>query len=143
MKYLRNRNKQGYQSYLEEKPSSQDSNSPGYVSHQDPEVVNFFGKGEVRSGSAVEYTGQSTTDHRIETLLNSIKRNHFTYYVKGGFSRSRRCFLTPMQVANMHNLNIDECLFEVKDPRIEEAVKIYGLTIISPNQHRFNHDSES
>lgn len=139
MKYLRNRIKDNSQrSYR----ASADHNyktyeTPGYVSHQDPTAQRFD---NIQNPALVKptsaYGNQHPTEDRIESLLNAIKRKRFTHYVKGGFSRSRHTYLTPLQVARTHQLNLNDCLFEIKDARIEEAVMREGLTVVTSGSYR-------
>ncbi|MCK4108884.1 hypothetical protein [Acinetobacter radioresistens] len=72
-------------------------------------------------------------DFRVDSLLHAISRGKFKYYVCGGYIRSRRLNMDPQRVAKLHGLNLDECLFEVKDQRIDDAVTSYGLERITPN----------
>lgn len=80
-------------------------------------------------------TRRHPDEFRIQSLLSAIQRGKFKYYVVGGFSRSRHLRLTPLQLAKFHNLNIDDCLFEVKDQRIEDAVDQFGVKRVTPNSH--------
>lgn len=75
-------------------------------------------------------------EFRIQSILSAIQRGKFKYYVCGGFNRTRGIHVDPLKLAKTHNLNIDECLFEIKDPRIECAVDEFGLTRITPKTHK-------
>lgn len=74
-------------------------------------------------------------EFRIQSLLMAIQRGTFKYYVCGGYSRARGLRLDPLQIARFHQLNIDECLFEIKDQRIEDAVDQFGLQRVTPSSH--------
>ncbi len=74
-------------------------------------------------------------EFRIQSLLIAIQRGVFKYYVSGGYSRARGLRLDPLQIARFHQLNIDECLFEIKDQRIEDAVDQFGLQRVTPSSH--------
>lgn len=86
-------------------------------------------------------------DFRIQILLNSIAQNKFKYYVYGGFLRGRGLRMGPHKVARLYNIDLAQCLFEIKDQRIEDAVKLHGLQIITPNMgavnSRNNNDAET
>lgn len=75
-------------------------------------------------------------EFRIQSILSAIQRGKFKYYVCGGFNRIRGLHLDPLRLAKLHNLNVDECLFEIKDPRIECAVDEFGLTRVTPKTHK-------
>lgn len=76
-------------------------------------------------------TNRHPDETRIYQLINSIQTGAFDHYVKGGFSRARASILTPVQVAQYHQLDISRCLFEIKDARIEQAIADAGIEVIT------------
>jgi hypothetical protein len=92
-----------------------------------------------QSESPVQQSNVESRRHpdefRIQSLLIAISRGRFKYYVCGGFCRGRGVRLEPLKLARFHKLNIDDCLFEIKDQRIEDAVDQFGLKRVTPNSH--------
>jgi hypothetical protein len=96
----------------------------------------------LRNKTIHNQTQQSNVESRrhpdefhIQSLLMAISRGKFKYYVVGGFVRGRGLRVDPLKLAKFHNLNIDECLFEIKDKRIEDAVNYFGVKRVNPNSH--------
>lgn len=90
----------------------------------------------LRRSSAFRDDCRNPDEGRIQSLLVAISNRKFKYYVKSSFQRGRGLYRTPMQVAVLNGLNIDECLFEVKDHRIEEAAIMAGMEIVTAKSHR-------
>lgn len=103
-----------------------------YQAHQDPELDKPEKTYTSNFGSLL------LDDSRIEGLIRGIRNKAFKYYVRGGYSRKRRMFLTPCQVAQINKLPVDDCLFEVKNERIEREVSLANLIIIRASTYRDN-----
>lgn len=93
-----------------------------------------------RSSAFRDDNRRHPNEDRIQQLLIAIQNRKFKYYVKSSFQRGRGLLRTPMQVAVMNNLNLDDCLFEVKDRRIEEAAIMAGMEIVTAKSHRPNRE---
>lgn len=112
---------------------------PAYISHVDPEMD----MGETPSNPSAAYINKHPDEARVQGLLNAIENDCFQYYVKGGFVRSRNTFVTPMQVARLHNLPIEKCLFEIKDDRIKAAILRKGIQVFSSSTYRPNKEGRN
>lgn len=107
---------------------------PHYQGHQDPELQTP----EVVRISAAE--APQMDEYRIAGILQAIRDGRYKYYVKGGFSRTRRMCLTPGQVARLNHLPMEQCLFEINDIRIESEVELKGLAIVRASSFRTGND---
>ncbi len=79
------------------------------------------------------YNNRYPDEHRIQELLVLISQKRYKYYVKGGFLRARSTMVSPVSVAKHNKLPFEECLFEVKDPRIEMACIQAGMEVVTPS----------
>lgn len=102
--------------------------------------MNYLRNVRVYHQHAIEQASQNNVEarrhpdeFRIQSLLSAIQRGKFKYYVSGGYSRGRGLRLEPLKIAKFHKLNINDCLFEIKDPRIEAAVDQFGLQRVTPS----------
>lgn len=104
--------------------------------------MNYLRKAKIHNQQAFDPAPKNNVEarrhpdeFRIQSLLSAIQRGKFKYYVSGGFCRGRGVRLEPLKLAKFHNLNLDDCLFEIKDQRIEDAVDQFGLKRVTPNSH--------
>lgn len=79
------------------------------------------------------YNNRYPDENRIQELLVLISQKRYKYYVKGGFLRARATMVSPVNVAKHNKLPFEECLFEVKDPRIEMACIQVGMEVVTPS----------
>lgn len=104
----------------------------GHQAHQDPDI------NKPEKIQRFNSNGPQLDEWRIDGLIQGIRNGSFKYYVKGGYSRSRRTCLTPGQVARINNLPLGDCLFEVPDSRIEHEVELAKLMIVRASTYRTN-----
>lgn len=76
---------------------------------------------------------RNPSSERIHNFLKLIANGHYQYYVRGGVCRATGQRLSAMRVANEHGLDMNQCLFEIADARIEKAVFEHQVTVITPN----------
>lgn len=88
------------------------------------------------SANTKSYVSEVAQSQDIEQIILNIRRGQYKYYVRGGFSRSRRAVLPPMRVAILCNLDLKQCLFEIKNERVEGAVFQAGLQVFTVNSAR-------
>lgn len=90
--------------------------------------------------SCLKEMGVVTNQHpdtlRISRLILAIQGGAFDYYIKGGFSRAKGTILTPVQVAQYHDLDISRCLFEIKDASVEQAIADAGIEVVTAGSFR-------
>lgn len=134
MKYLRNNRHANRSDFSSAEHQERAFDVPGYISHVDPEMDTSTPP----ANPSAAYVNKHPDEARVQGLLNAIENDCFKYYVKGGFIRSRNTFVTPMQVARLHNLPIEKCLFEIKDDRIKAAILRKGIEVFSGSTHRPN-----
>lgn len=89
-----------------------------------------------RSSAFRDDNRRHPNEDRIQAILADIQNRNYKYYVKSSFQRGRGLIKTPMQVAALNGLDLKECLFEVKDHRIEEAAIMAGMEIVTAKSHR-------
>ncbi|MBJ8481092.1 hypothetical protein I6M70_17170 [Acinetobacter pittii] len=79
------------------------------------------------------YNNRFPDENRIQELLVLICQKRYKYYVKGGFLRARSTMVSPVGVAKHNKLPLEQCLFEVKDPRIEMACIQAEMEVVTPS----------
>lgn len=103
----------------------------GYLRRQTNHRTSAAAPATAQNGHLARMTGHELAWH-IEAVVSKIHAGHYKHYVRGGFSRRDRKVLTAPQVAQRCGADSDYCLFEIKDPRIEQAVRDCGLIVLSP-----------